>query len=78
MAVNYCRARSVNDRIERKNDMRGLEATLGIMLGLVALFLVLNNADASNQILSGLSNLGMSTFGTLQGRKVTGGGVTVT
>jgi hypothetical protein len=59
--------------------MRGLEATLGIMLGLVALFLVLNNFQASNAILSGLSNLGVSTFGTLQGRNVTmPGGVSVT
>jgi tetrahydromethanopterin S-methyltransferase subunit C len=57
--------------------MRTIEWVLGIMLGLVALYLVLVNPAAVNQILGSLGNLGAQTFGTLQGRNVQSGGVTV-
>lgn len=57
--------------------MARIEAVLGIMLGLVALYLVLVNPQAVNQILGSLGSLGAQTFGTLQGRAVSGGGITV-
>ncbi len=57
--------------------MKTIEWVLGIMLGLVALYLVLVNPGATSQILSSLGSLGSQTFGTLQGRTVSGGGITV-
>lgn len=57
--------------------MRAIEWVLGIMLGLVALYLVLVNPAATSQILGSLGSLGAQTFGTLQGRSVSGGGISV-
>ena len=57
--------------------MRWLEATLGIMLGLVALYLVLVNPGAVDQIFRSLGNFGALTFGTLQGRDVSGSGIRI-
>ena len=57
--------------------MRAIEWVLGIMLGLVALYLVLVQADSTTKILSSLGGLGAVTFGTLQGRSVSGSGISV-
>lgn len=57
--------------------MRAIEWVLGIMLGLVALYLVLVNSQSTTQILGSLGSLGAQTFGVLQGRSVTGGGIQV-
>lgn len=57
--------------------MRAIEWVLGIMLGLVALYLVLVNPEATTSILNGLGGLGIQTFGTLQGRSVSANGITV-
>ena len=58
--------------------MNRLEVILGTMLSLVALYLVLVNPQAVDQILRSLGGLGAATFGTLQGRSVSGiGGVSV-
>jgi len=58
--------------------MRAIEWVLGIMLALVALYLVLVNPRATTQILGALGGLGAVTFGTLQGRQTaTGTGITV-
>ena len=57
--------------------MRTVEWILGVMLALVALYLVLLNPAAVSQIFSSLGSLGAQTFGTLQGRSVSGGGISV-
>lgn len=40
--------------------------------GLVALYLVVTNASGTNAVLKGLGSFNAQTFGTLQGRTVTG------
>jgi hypothetical protein len=57
--------------------MAKIEWALGIMLGLVALYLVLSAPQSLDTILRSLGSVGAQTFGTLQGRTVSGGGVTV-
>lgn len=57
--------------------MAKIEWVLGIMLGLVALFLVLNNASNADTILKSLASAGAQTFGVLQGRNVSGGSISV-
>lgn len=57
--------------------MAKIEWVLGIMLALVALYLVLSSPASLDTILRSLGAVGAQTFGTLQGRTVSGGGVTV-
>ena len=57
--------------------MRAIEYVLGIMLGLVALYLVLVNRESTTAILGSLGGLGAVTFGTLQGRSVSANGISV-
>jgi len=52
--------------------MRGIEWALGIAFSLVAVFLILNNYKGADSILKSLAGFGAVTFGTLQGRPVTG------
>ncbi len=56
---------------------RGALGVIGIMLGLIALYLILEKAGGASQLLSTLATGGMAIFGTLQGRNVSGGGVQV-
>lgn len=59
--------------------MHTLERVLVIMLGLIAIYLFLANAGAANAIFTSLGKVGIATFGTLQGRNVSGlGGVSIT
>lgn len=57
--------------------MKTIETVLGLMLGLVALYLVLVNPKAFDTIIRSIGAVGSQTFGTLQGRSVSGGGITV-
>ena len=58
--------------------MAAIEKVVGLMLLLVALYLVLANSGAFNSILKGLSAFNVAILGTLQGRYVEGvGGVKV-
>lgn len=50
---------------------------LGIMLGLIALFLVLEYAGGATSLIGALASGAMGVFGTLQGRSVSGGGYSV-
>jgi len=52
--------------------MRGIEWALGIMFGLVALFLLLNNAGSVDTIFKSLASQGAGVLGVLQGRNVSG------
>lgn len=57
--------------------MGTVEKIIGIMLSLVALYLVLANSSAFNSIMSGLGKFNIATLGVLQGRKVDAYGVTL-
>lgn len=50
---------------------------LGIMLALIALFLVLEYAGGATALVGALATGASQVFGTLQGRAVSGGGVSV-
>jgi hypothetical protein len=51
---------------------------IGVMLFLIALYLVLEKAAGASSILGTLAAAGVAVFGTLQGRNVSGvGGVSV-
>ncbi len=57
--------------------MRIIEYFLGGAFGLIIVYLLLVNPKAASDILGSLGALGAQTFGTLQGRSTTGGGVSV-
>lgn len=48
-----------------------------LMLGLIALYLVLEHFAGASSIISTLAAGGMAIFGTLQGRQVSGYGQTI-
>jgi len=50
---------------------------LGIMLSLIALFLILEYAGGTTSIIGSLATGAIGVFGTLQGRAVSVGGTTV-
>ncbi|HUC37033.1 MAG TPA: hypothetical protein VMR97_07915 [Acidimicrobiales bacterium] len=55
----------------------GWLGALGIMLSLIALFLVLEYAGGATGIIGALASGAAGVFGTLQGRTVSIGGTTV-
>lgn len=57
--------------------MGTIEKVLAIMLGLIALYIIVVNPSAVDQILRSIGAVGSQTFGTLQGRNVSGGGISV-
>lgn len=52
--------------------MGAVEKFFAGAFGLIALYLVVTNASGSNAVLKGLGSFNAQTFGTLQGRTVTG------
>jgi len=56
---------------------RGVLGVIGVMLALVALYLLLEHAGGASQIFSTLAASGMALFGTLQGRTTSAYGMTV-
>lgn len=57
--------------------MGTVEKVIGVMLTLVALYLVLANSSAFNSIMTALGKFNIATLGVLQGRKVEAYGVTL-
>lgn len=56
---------------------RGILGVIGVVLALVALYLVLEKATGATNILGALASGGIGFVGTLQGRTVSGGGYSV-
>jgi uncharacterized membrane protein YdjX (TVP38/TMEM64 family) len=55
--------------------MGKVESILGLMLGLILVFLLVKNAGAVNSIFNALAGATIGVFGTLQGRPVNAFGV---
>jgi hypothetical protein len=49
-------------------SVRSIYSALGVMLFLIALYLVLNNAGGATNIISAISSFAGGTFKVLQGR----------
>lgn len=56
---------------------RGLIGVIGVILALIALYLILEKAGGATQVLSSLASGSIGLVGALQGRSVSGGGYTV-
>lgn len=56
---------------------RGILGVVGVILALVALYLLLEKAGGATQILGALATGSLSTIGVLQGRNVSASGVSV-
>lgn len=52
-----------------------VEGIVGVMLGLILVYLLVKNADSVNTIFNALAGATMGVFGTLQGRPVNAFGV---
>jgi len=57
--------------------MKLFEMFIAGALALIALYIVIVNPKAADDILRSLGAVGSQTFGTLQGRSVSGGGIAV-
>jgi hypothetical protein len=57
--------------------MSTIEKLYTLALGLVALYLILSNPKAVNQIMTAWASFNIGTFGVLQGRNVQGGSFNV-
>lgn len=55
--------------------MGTVEKIIGLMLGLILVFLLVRNAPAVNTIFNALAGATIGVFGTLQGRSVNAFGV---
>jgi hypothetical protein len=53
---------------------RGIIGVIGVVLVLIALYLILEHYAGATSILSSLANGSIGLVGTLQGRTVSGGG----
>jgi hypothetical protein len=49
-------------------SVKSVYSALGVMLFLVAMYLVLQHAGGATQIIASIASAGKMTFGTLQGR----------
>lgn len=56
---------------------RGLLGVIGVVLALIALYLILEKAGGATQVLGSLASGSIGLIGTLQGRNVGAGGVSV-
>ena len=56
---------------------RNVLGLVGVMLFLIALYLVLEKAGGASQVFGALAGGALSVFGVLQGRNVTSGNVSV-
>lgn len=55
--------------------MSMVEKIIGLMLGLILVYLLVKNASSVNQIFNSLAGATVGIFGTLQGRNVNAFGV---
>lgn len=56
---------------------RGILGVIGVILALIALYLILEKAGGATNILASLASGSIALVGTLQGRTVSGGGYTI-
>lgn len=56
---------------------RGILGVIGVILALIALYLILEKATGATNILSALAGGGIATIGALQGRSVSGAGYNI-
>jgi hypothetical protein len=56
---------------------KGILGVIGVVLALIALYLILEHATGATSILGSLAGGSLATIGVLQGRNVSGGGYSI-